>query len=324
MARKTHYRFLIGLVALISIYGCDEALPQTLTPTPDRESLIPPGQAKITPETDVYIPISTTDEYEDPLPLPYPVNTRGAEDSAFITPDGGTLYVWFTPDVSKPPEKQVIDGVTGIYLFHKIEGGWSSAERVMLQDPGKLALDGCEFVLGDTMWFCTAREGYTGLHWFTATYREGRWGDWQQADFKPEYEVGELHITADGQELYFHSARPGGLGGYDLWLSRKVDGEWGPPVNLASLNSPGTDGWPFVTQDGTELWFTRGPGGPELWRSKRVKGEWGPPEQMFTNFAGEASLDLEGNVYFTHHFYKDDRMLEADIYMARKRVAIGK
>jgi hypothetical protein len=60
-------------------------------------------------------------------------------------------------------------------------------------------------------------------------------------------------------------------------------------------------------------------GAPELWRSKRVDGGWAAPEQMFVNFAGEASLDRQGNVYFTHHFYENDRMREADIYYARKR-----
>ncbi|MBT3389021.1 MAG: hypothetical protein HN413_01275 [Chloroflexi bacterium] len=27
----------------------------------------------------------------------------------------------------------------------------------------------------------------------------------------------------------------------------------------------------------------------------------------------------EGNIYFTHHFYKDNIMLEADIYVAYKK-----
>jgi len=296
------------------------ALEGAVQPTPsaplERESLIPPEQVKINPETDIYPPRSVTAEYTNPIPLPYPINTTGAEDSAFIMPDGNTLYVWFTPNVKTPVEKQVIDGVTGIYVFHREGGEWSGAQRVMLQDPGKLSLDGCEFILGDRMWFCAAREGYTGLHWFTADLVDGRWENWQLADFKPEYEVGELHITADGQELYFHSSRPGGLGDYDIWVSEYVNGDWGEPVNLAIVNSPNTDGWPFVSVDGSELWFTRGPGAPELWRSKRVDGQWGAPVQMFTHFAGEASLDYEGNVYFTHHFYKDDVMLEADIYVA--------
>jgi len=40
---------------------------------------------------------------------------------------------------------------------------------------------------------------------------------------------------------------------------------------------------------------------------------------MFSGFAGESSMDRDGNVYFTHHFYRDDAMLEADIYVAVRR-----
>jgi hypothetical protein len=46
---------------------------------------------------------------------------------------------------------------------------------------------------------------------------------------------------------------------------------------------------------------------------------WTDPEQMFAPFAGEASLDKDGNVCFTHHFYKDDVMLEVGIYFARRK-----
>jgi hypothetical protein len=293
--------------------------PPAPTPALDRESLIPAGQAKITPASDVYPVKSLTDEYDDPIPLPYPVNTAGAEDSAFMTPDGQRLYVWFTPDPSKPVEEQLVDGVTGIYVFDRQGDGWSAARRVWLQEAGKLALDGCEFVLGDKMWFCSAREGYTGLHWFIADYANGRWGDWREAGFPPEYQVGELHITSDGGELYFHSDRPGGQGEYDIWVSQKAGDGWGPPRNIAIVNSPYTDGWPFVSQDGKELWLTRAAGAPELWRSLRVNGEWTAPVKMFSLFSGEASLDDQGNVYFTHHFYKDNVMLEADIYVARRR-----
>ena len=30
-------------------------------------------------------------------------------------------------------------------------------------------------------------------------------------------------------------------------------------------------------------------------------------------------MDNQGNIYFTHHFYKEDHMLEADIYIAKKK-----
>jgi len=220
---------------------------------------------KISPETDAYLPKSETQEYEDPIPLPYPVNTAGAEDSAFIMPDGNTLYFFFTPDVNKPIEEQIADGVTGIYVSYKVNEAWGEPTRVFLQDPGKLALDGCEFVQGDVMWFCSAREGYSGPHWFTAEFENGAWGNWTIADFKPDYEVGELHITADGAEVYFHSSRTGGKGEYDIWVSRNVDGEWQEPENVEAVNTIYPEGWPFVTHDGSELWFSTLMGAPEIY-----------------------------------------------------------
>lgn len=307
---------LVFLILFLVTSACGSTAPAAAPTFIDRLSVIPADQVKQSPETDVYPPKSMTDAYSDPVPLPYPINTAGGEDSAFIMPDGNTLYVFFTPDVRVPVEKQVTDDTTGIYMSHKTNDGWSDLARVLLQDPGKLALDGCEFVHGTTMWFCSAREGYTGLHWFTAEFADGHWQNWELAGFKAEYEVGELHITADGRELYFHSARPGGQGGYDIWVSQKVNGEWQEPVNVEVVNSAYTDGWPFITSDGLELWFTRSIGAPELWRSKKVDGAWTQPQKMFGPFAGEASLDDAGNVYFSHHFFKDEVMLESDIYVA--------
>ena len=286
---------------------------------PSRETTIPEDVVKITPEMDPNPPKSCAPEYCDPVPVPGQVNTAGGEDSAFIMPDGKTLYFFFTPDIRVPAEQQILDQATGIYLSKKEGESWMEPTRVLLQDQGKLAMDGCEFVQGDTMYFVSAREGYTGLHWFRAEYTDGEWRNWVNADSElktQEYSTGELHITADGKELYFHSDRPGGKGNYDIWVSQKVDGEWGEPLNLEVVNTEGYDGWPCISNDGAELWFSRDYG---IWRSKRVEGEWQEPEKMFFPLAGEPSVDDEGNVYFTHHFYKDDVMLEADIYVAYRK-----
>ena len=40
---------------------------------------------------------------------------------------------------------------------------------------------------------------------------------------------------------------------------------------------------------------------------------------IISQFAGEPTLDNEGNVYFVHHFYKNEVMIEADIYVAYKK-----
>lgn len=283
---------------------------------PDRESLIPEDAVKMDPEIDIYPPLVETDEYEVPVPLPYPVNTRGGEDSAFIMPDGNTLFVWFTPNNKMDVQEQSQDMVTGIYKFEKQSDGWSDAERIWFVKPGSPHLDGCGFFHGKTAWLCGVREGQTGLHWFTSEFKDGEWSEAELSDFNPEYDVGELHITSDGSKMYFHSSRPGGAGGLDIWVSRNADGVWLTPENVSSVNSEYDEGWPALSPNEDELWITRNYG---LWRSKKVDGEWQEPELMFSQLAGEASLDSQGNVYFTHHYFEDDQMIEADIYVAYRK-----
>lgn len=103
--------------------------------------MIPADAVKMTPETDMYPPILYSDEFEVPIPMPGPINTRGAEDSPFMMPDGNTFYVFFTPDVRVPAERQLLDNVTGIYFSHKVGGQWTEPELIVSQFAGEPKLD---------------------------------------------------------------------------------------------------------------------------------------------------------------------------------------
>ena len=67
-------------------------------------------------------------------------------------------------------------------------------------------------------------------------------------------------ISADGLELYFCSTRPGGYGGYDIWVTRRAtkDDPWGTPVNLGpTVNGPADGaGGPRGSTDGLTLYFS--------------------------------------------------------------------
>ena len=126
----------------------------------------------------------------------------------------------------------------------------------------------------------------------------------------------KLYISNDGNDLYFHSNRAGGNGGLDIWVSHKVNGSWQEPENLEIVNSEADEGWPALNPQEDELWISRNYG---LWRSKKVDGEWQPPELVISNLAGEASLDRDGNLCFTHHYFEDGQMIEADIYVAYRK-----
>ena len=315
--KSLHY---LPFFILIIIIHCREPYnPVPSYPEVDRHNKLPADINKQSPDTDAHPPVLHSNEYQTPVPLSSTINTRGAEDSPFILPDGQTLYFFFTPDVRKPAEEQVMDEVSGVWVSFKTGDSWSEAERVWLQDADKLALDGAVCVQGDEMWFASVREGYTGVNMFTAQWQNGQWGNRQYAGDRlmKEIGIGEVHIHDD--TLYFHADRPGGKGGYDIW--KTVRGEsWTDPVNIDPVNSSGMDGFPFVSQDGSELWLTRTYNGtPAIFRSRRNNGQWTEPELIVSTFAGEPTLDNAGNLYFVHHYYKNDVMIEADIYMTIKK-----
>ena len=317
--------FSLLLTFLIIILSCTSQAPEKegVLP-PDRLSKIPESAVKIKPVDDLFPPILHSDLWHKPMPMSSTINSKGGEDSPFITPDGKDFYFFFTPDVSKEASLQLTDEVTGIYWSKRKGDNWTEPTRVVLQDRGELSLDGCLFVRGDVMWFCSAREGnMREIDFYIARLKDGRWTDWENAGelLNVDYGIGELHITADGNQIYFHSEKEGGMGNMDIWVTSKTDGIWQEPENVSAVNSQEVDGWPFVSEDGKELWITRMYNGyPGIFRSiKDAEGNWSKPGLIISQFAGEASLDNEGNIYFTHHFYKDAIMLEADIYVAYRK-----
>jgi hypothetical protein len=296
-----------------------------------RAGAIPADVLKMTPENDPHPPFLNPDLpylkdlWEDPVPLEGPINTAGAEDSPFITPDSSTFFFWFNGDERKSVYEQLEDPMTGIYWSKKVNGTWTEPDKVFLDYYDEISLDGAPTVRGDTLWFASARAGnYRDLDMWTAKLENGRWTDWTNAGelLNKEYEIGELHVSADGTEIYFDSSRAGGKGNKDIWITKNVGGQWQAPENIEAVNTEITDGWPFVSDDGTELWFTRsGAGAPEIYRSIHVNGYWQTPELILTSFAGEPTLDRDGTIYFVHHRWDElqNRVSEADIYVCYRK-----
>jgi hypothetical protein len=313
----------------VLVSGCQQGGPSPSAPStaPNRQGSIPSGLAKVSPADDSWQP-TIASGWSRPVPVGAPIDTAGAEDSPFVAPDGRTLYFFFTPDASVPVQGQVSDGVTGIWASRAGEGGWLEPDRVVLASPGQAHLDGCPVVTGDRMYFCSARAGnLREIDIYVATLANGVWIEPKNAGpwFNQTAEVGEMHITANGRELYFASRRAGGAGGFDLWLSRAEGAGWSPPENLGSdVNTTGDENRPFVTQDGKELWFDsasrKGRPGPAVYRCLRgSNGSWGECTEIVSTFAGEPTLSGDGKtLYFVHHYYSADlkRMIEADIYVA--------
>lgn len=106
-------------------------------------------------------------------------------------------------------------------------------------------------------------------------------------------------LSADGQELYFVSDRKGGVGGSDIWYSRKDStGRWMRAVNAGNvINTKYDEISPFIHVNNRNLYFASnahpGFGGLDIFVSERVGKEWGTPKNMgapLNNFEDQFSF----------------------------------
>jgi hypothetical protein len=86
-------------------------------------------------------------------------------------------------------------------------------------------------------------------------------------------------ISSDGlllmfSDVWLSAPRPGGLGGADIWFSRRVnkESEWCEPVNAGALINTATDDeCPMISADGSTLYFNSersgGFGKMDLWQA---------------------------------------------------------
>ncbi|PKP20104.1 MAG: hypothetical protein CVU05_09820 [Bacteroidetes bacterium HGW-Bacteroidetes-21] len=65
-------------------------------------------------------------------------------------------------------------------------------------------------------------------------------------------------LSADGNELYFTSNRPGGMGGLDVYVVKRLpNGEWSSAQNLGpNINTEFDEEGPFIHPDGVTLFFS--------------------------------------------------------------------
>jgi hypothetical protein len=103
--------------------------------------------------------------------------------------------------------------------------------------------------------------------------------------------------------LVLASDRPGGSGGFDLWMSNWDGLAWGTPVNLGpGVNSASNDLHVSLSPDGLTLYFASdrpgGVGGYDLYQTEWTGTEWGaaslmpgPINSTGSEWGGTVSLD---------------------------------
>lgn len=145
------------------------------------------------------------------------------------------------------------------------------------------------------------------------------------SDINTKYWETHCTISSNGNELYFVSDRPNGIGKRDIYRCYKnTDGTWGKSENLGALiNTPYDEESPVLSADGNFMYFaSKGHstmGGFDLFVSKKdPSGNWSVPENM-----GYPINCVDDDVFFQpmangkHAFFssrRDGGLGDLDIY----------
>jgi len=164
---------------------------------------------------------------------------------------------------------------------------------------------------GLTLVFASERPGGSGNYdlWMcTRPTMQAPWGS--PVNLGPNVNSSSIdtfgNLSADGLVLVFESNRPGGLGGYDVWMTRRksVNDPWEPAVNLGpTVNSARDEGSGAISANGRMLYF-----------NSTGAGLCGVPILPIVDFDGDGLVGMGDLLAMIESWGKDDPQVDLGPY----------
>ncbi len=274
-------------------------------------------------------------ENEVPAPSGEPrINILGWTDSPYITPDGQSLYFMYSrynfypiftggqPILQVPEKAGHHNNDTNpwddsdLYVAHrKSDGTWGVPENLSFNDTGSGC---CAMIAGNSIYYQNGAEGrFTDI-----VYRERNGKKWgKEINLGLTVNSTEMednpHVSADEDELWFTSTRPGGMGGKDIWYSKKVDGEWTQATNPgAPLNSAADEDQIWISEKDGTVYLNR----DGIYQSKWNGSTFTEPKRITldapSHLSAEVSITDAGEMFFAN---LDPQTGRIKIYSAKQK-----
>jgi outer membrane protein OmpA-like peptidoglycan-associated protein/tetratricopeptide (TPR) repeat protein len=175
-----------------------------------------------------------------------------------------------------------------IHMTQNLDGTWSQ-ERLINKELGDIRDCQTASLSADGKTLLLVKSDPFNADIYISYFKNGHWSEIQKLPkhINTVYYESHAYLSADGNQLYFTSNRKGGYGALDIYVSEKNgDNDWDSPENLGSvINTPYNEETPFLTEDGSMLFFSSQGhitmGGYDIFVSERLPdGSWSEPANV--------------------------------------------
>ncbi len=225
---------------------------------------------------DIWIASGTSENFYSVIHPGYPLNNALPNSVCAITPDDRAMVVvnQFSPDGGM--------GKGYSMVYKEPNGSWSFPYPMFIS---KYNNEGVDVGLtmstdGNVIIMTLEKNNGSGNNDLYMSVRTGDFS-WSEPislgpDINSAYRETNPYLTIDKSTLYFSSNRPGGMGGNDIYYSKRINSswtDWSTPQLLESpINSSSDESQPFFDINSGFLYFTsKRDGSSDIFRARLVE-----------------------------------------------------
>jgi outer membrane protein OmpA-like peptidoglycan-associated protein/Tol biopolymer transport system component len=233
---------------------------------------------RTTDQEDFYISKKVNKEWQPALPVTE-INTSGNEGAPTLSADGQYLFFTSCEELYSENDARPTKGSCDLFIAKKVGDKFNGPRN--LEEPvnsGAWESQPSFSSDGRTLYFVRAIKGSDGKKqrdiYVTRIDDFSNWSVPQplSATINTPFDELSVFVHPDDQTLYFSSDGHPGMGGQDIFISRRTPtGDWGVPVNLGyPINTHNDENSLLVSPDGTTGYFASdrngGRGGLDLYQ----------------------------------------------------------
>ena len=171
----------------------------------------------------------------------FPINTAGHESIINISSDGNRLYFYRSSNLEDK-----------VYYSDFKANHWNFPQELLNPAESENIFKGMNIFsfaltpIKNELYIISDKKGGIGGRdiYVSKKLNDSVWGNPENlgAPINSEYDEVTVSFSPDGNTMYFSSNGNNSIGGFDVFVSKRKDGQWSQPVNLGvPINTPGDD-----------------------------------------------------------------------------------